>query len=41
MIKVCKFGGSSVAGAEQFAKIKKIVESDFEIISKRYILLLR
>ena len=28
MIKVCKFGGSSVAGAEQFAKIKKIVESD-------------
>ena len=28
MIKVAKFGGSSVAGAEQFKKVKAIVESD-------------
>ncbi len=28
MIKVVKFGGSSVANAEQFRKVKKIVESD-------------
>ena len=28
MLKVAKFGGSSVAGAEQFRKVKKIVESD-------------
>lgn len=28
MIKVSKFGGSSVASAEQFKKVKKIVESD-------------
>ena len=28
MIKVAKFGGSSVAGAEQFQKVKRIVESD-------------
>ena len=28
MIKVVKFGGSSVANAEQFEKVKKIVESD-------------
>ena len=28
MIKVCKFGGSSVANASQFEKVKKIVESD-------------
>lgn len=28
MIKVCKFGGSSVADAGQFAKIKNIVKSD-------------
>lgn len=28
MIKVAKFGGSSVAGPEQFTKVKSIVESD-------------
>lgn len=28
MLKVAKFGGSSVAGAEQFRKVKKIIESD-------------
>ena len=28
MLKVAKFGGSSVAGAEQFIKVKNIVESD-------------
>ena len=28
MIKVVKFGGSSVANATQFAKVKGIVESD-------------
>ena len=28
MIKVAKFGGSSVANAEQFRKVKKIIESD-------------
>ena len=28
MIKVVKFGGSSVASAEQFAKVKKIIEAD-------------
>ncbi|MGN1404848.1 MAG: aspartate kinase [Erysipelotrichaceae bacterium] len=28
MIKVCKFGGSSVADAGQFAKIKNIIKSD-------------
>ena len=28
MIKVSKFGGSSVANSEQFKKVKKIVESD-------------
>jgi aspartate kinase len=28
MVKVAKFGGSSVAGAEQFKKVKAIVESD-------------
>lgn len=28
MLKVCKFGGSSVASAEQFRKIKGIIESD-------------
>ncbi len=28
MLKVAKFGGSSVAGAEQFVKVKNIVESD-------------
>jgi aspartate kinase len=30
MIKVCKFGGSSVATAEQFKKVKGIVKSDPE-----------
>lgn len=30
MIKVAKFGGSSVCDAEQFKKVKKIVESDPE-----------
>ena len=30
MIKVCKFGGSSLASFEQFKKIKKIVESQEE-----------
>lgn len=28
MLKVAKFGGSSVAGAEQFKKVKKIIEAD-------------
>ena len=28
MIKVVKFGGSSVASAEQFKKIKNIIDSD-------------
>ena len=28
MIKVAKFGGSSVANAEQFRKVKKIIQSD-------------
>ena len=28
MIKVAKFGGSSVANATQFEKVKKIVDSD-------------
>ena len=28
MLKVAKFGGSSVAGAEQFKKVKSIIESD-------------
>lgn len=28
MVKVAKFGGSSVAGAEQFEKVKAIVEAD-------------
>ena len=30
MIKVAKFGGSSVAGAEQFRKVRHIIESDPE-----------
>ena len=28
MLKVAKFGGSSLAGAEQFRKVKQIIESD-------------
>ena len=28
MLKVAKFGGSSVAGAEQFEKVKRIIEAD-------------
>ena len=28
MLKVCKFGGSSVAGSNQFQQIKKIIEAD-------------
>ncbi|NCC54794.1 MAG: aspartate kinase, partial [Erysipelotrichia bacterium] len=28
MVKVVKFGGSSVANAQQFKKVKNIVESD-------------
>ena len=28
MLKVAKFGGSSVAGAEQFRKVKAIVDAD-------------
>ena len=28
MLKVAKFGGSSVAGADQFRKVKEIIESD-------------
>ena len=28
MLKTVKFGGSSVAGAEQFRKVKAIVEAD-------------
>ena len=31
MVKVAKFGGSSVAGAEQFKKVRSIVESDTDI----------
>lgn len=31
MLKVAKFGGSSVAGAEQFKKVKSIVEADPDI----------
>lgn len=31
MVKVAKFGGSSVAGAEQFKKVKSIVDSDPDI----------
>ena len=31
MLKVAKFGGSSVAGAEQFRKVKSIVEADPDI----------
>ena len=27
-MKICKFGGSSLANAQQFKKIKAIVESD-------------
>ena len=27
MVKVAKFGGSSVAGAQQFEKVKAIVEA--------------
>ena len=30
MIKVCKFGGSSLANSKQFKKIKKIVNSEEE-----------
>ena len=30
MIKVAKFGGSSVANAEQFRKVKSIVQADDE-----------
>ena len=30
MIKVVKFGGSSLASAEQFAKVGKIIRSDAE-----------
>jgi aspartate kinase len=28
MLKVCKFGGSSLADEKEFAKVKAIVESD-------------
>ena len=28
MIKITKFGGSSVANAEQFRKVKAIIEAD-------------
>lgn len=28
MIKVCKFGGSSLASGEQFKKVKDIVKGD-------------
>ena len=28
MLKVVKFGGSSLAGAEQFKQVKRIIESD-------------
>ena len=30
MIKVVKFGGSSLASAEQFAKVGKIIHADKE-----------
>ena len=30
MIKVCKFGGSSVADADQIRKVKAILDSDKE-----------
>lgn len=29
MVKIVKFGGSSLADAEQFAKVKKIIEADY------------
>ena len=28
MLKVVKFGGSSVAGADQFKKVKSIIQAD-------------
>ena len=28
MLKVTKFGGSSLAGAEQFRRVKEIIEAD-------------
>ena len=28
MLKICKFGGSSLANSKQFAKVKGIIESD-------------
>ena len=34
MIKVVKFGGSSLASAEQFAKVGKIINADKE---RRYV----
>ena len=34
MLKITKFGGSSVANAEQFKKIKNIIEQD---PTRRYI----
>ena len=34
MIKVAKFGGSSVASAEQFKKVKQIVKSD---VGRRFV----
>ena len=34
MIKVVKFGGSSLASAEQFAKVGKIIHADKE---RRYV----
>lgn len=34
MIKVVKFGGSSLASAEQFAKVGKIIQADKE---RRYV----
>ena len=34
MLKVCKFGGSSVAGAGQFQKVRDIIEADTTLYAK-------
>ena len=34
MIKITKFGGSSVADAGQFKKVKRIIEADVSIFKR-------
>ena len=34
MIKVAKFGGSSLADAEQFKKVKNIIKNDENMLSR-------